>query len=105
MVVMASSAMVARICFLARGILAMAFSTDAWNRCDSRYQRMAGLPFSRSEFATGRTGLLNAGDNASCAIVVNWSSILSRCKGPIGICSAVIVVSITALPTEHVKSS
>ena len=103
MVVVTSSAVVARIGFLARGILAMAFPTDAWNRCQSRYQGMTSLPTSRSEFATGRTGLLNTGNHASCAIGASWSSMLSCCKRPIGVCSTVIIISITILSTEHLE--
>ena len=103
MVVVTSSAMMARIGFLARGILAMAFPTDAWNRCHSRYQGMTSLPTSRSEFATRRAGLLNTGNHASCAIGASWSSVLSCCKRPIGVCSTVIIISITVLPTEHLE--
>ena len=101
MIVVTSSARVARICFLARRIFAVTFPTDSRNGCDSGYQGMTSLPTSRSEFATGRTGLLITGDNASCAISTNWSSILSCCKRPIGVCSTVIIISITVFSTEH----
>ena len=104
MVVVTSSARMDRIC-LARGGLAMALSTDAWNRCDSRYQGMTSLPTSRSEFATGRTGLLITCNNASCAIGASWSTILSCCKRPIGVCSTVIIISVTVFPTEHLEFS
>ena len=102
MVVVTSSARMDRIC-LARGGLAMALSTDAWNRRDSRYQGMTSLPTSRSEFATGRTGLLITRNNACCAIGASWSSILSCCKRPIGVCSTVIIISVTVFSTEHLE--